>query len=338
MQGCHADRRLPDALMEPTPDLASYDVIVVGMSGGKDSLACILHLLDAGVPRHKIELWHHLVDGREGSNLMDWPVTEDYCRKFAEAFGMKLHFSWRTGGFEREMLRDNTPTAATQFETPDGVRQAGGVRGRVGTRLKFPQVAADLSVRWCSAYLKIDVASTALRNDPRFANARTLIVTGERAEESPARARYQTFEPDRADNRDGRSQRHIDHWRPVHKWTEQQVWDIIRRYRVNPHPAYRLGFGRTSCLSCIFGSKDQWATVRTLAPSHFERVARYEERFGVTINRSKSVRELADLGTAYLVLDESLRVMALGDRYEDPILVEDWTLPAGAFGESTGPT
>lgn len=116
------------------------------------------------------------------------------------------------------------------------------------------------------------------------------------------------------------------------------MWDLIQRYRVNPHPAYRLGFGRTSCLSCIFGSKDQWATVRTLAPSHFERVARYEERFGVTINRSKSVRELADLGTAYPVLDESLRVMALGDRYEDPILVEDWTLPAGAFGESTEPT
>lgn len=321
----------------PAPDLASYDRIVVGMSGGKDSLACILHLLECGVPRAKIELWHHLVDGREGSSLMDWPVTEDYCRKFAAAFGLTLYFSWRTGGFEREMLRDNAPTAPTQFETPEGVRQAGGVRGKVGTRLRFPQVAADLSVRWCSAYLKIDIAACALRNDARFEHSRTLVVTGERAEESPARARYQTFEPDRADNRAGRSGRHIDHWRPVHAWTEQQVWDILCRHRVNPHPAYRLGFGRTSCLSCIFGSKDQWATVRALSPEHFERIARYEERFGVTINRSKSVRMLAEAGTAYPIQDERLRAMALGAVYTDPVVVDDWQLPAGAFGESTGP-
>jgi len=338
MAQCMAERLVPDPTTEAAPELASYDTIIVGMSGGKDSLACILHLLDAGVPRHKIELWHHLVDGREGSSLMDWPVTEDYCKKFAAAFGMKIYFSWRTGGFEREMLRDNTPTAPTQFETPEGVRQAGGVRGRVGTRLKFPQVAADLSVRWCSAYLKIDVAACALRNDPRFAGARTLVVTGERAEESPARARYKTFEPDRADNRNGRSQRHIDHWRPVHKWSEQAVWDIIRHYQVNPHPAYRLGFGRTSCLSCIFGSKNQWATVQRFAPNHFELVARYEEQFGVTIHRSKSVRELAESGTAYPVPDERLLAMALSPAHIDPILVEDWTLPSGAFGESTGPT
>jgi tRNA(Ile)-lysidine synthase TilS/MesJ len=60
-------------------DLASYDVIIVAFSGGKDSAACVLHLLDLGVPKHKIELWHHLVDGREGSTLMDWPCTEAYC-------------------------------------------------------------------------------------------------------------------------------------------------------------------------------------------------------------------------------------------------------------------
>lgn len=60
------------------PDLAQYDHIIVAFSGGKDSWACLLHLLDLGVERKKVELWHHLVDGREGSTLMDWAVTEDY--------------------------------------------------------------------------------------------------------------------------------------------------------------------------------------------------------------------------------------------------------------------
>lgn len=34
-------------------------------------------------------------------------------------------------------------------------------------------------------------------------------------------------------NRNGKKvQRHIDAWRPVHEWSEQQVWDIIRRWKV----------------------------------------------------------------------------------------------------------
>jgi hypothetical protein len=38
-------------------------------------------------------------------------------------------------------------------------------RETLGTRLKFPQVSADLNVRWCSAYLKIDVMARVLSPD-----------------------------------------------------------------------------------------------------------------------------------------------------------------------------
>ena len=38
-------------------------------------LAALLRLLDLGVDRDRLELWHHDVDGREGSTLMDWPFT-----------------------------------------------------------------------------------------------------------------------------------------------------------------------------------------------------------------------------------------------------------------------
>ena len=85
-------------------DLRSYDKIVVAFSGGKDSTACVLYLLESGVPKDKFELWHHIIDGREGSTLMDWPVTEDYCRAFARALDIKIYFNWKVGGFEMEML------------------------------------------------------------------------------------------------------------------------------------------------------------------------------------------------------------------------------------------
>jgi len=79
---------------------------------------------------------------------MDWPCTHAYCRAFASEFRVPLYFSWREGGFEREMLRDNTPTAPIKLEKPDGTIGTAGGNGRHGTRLKFPQVSASLSVGW----------------------------------------------------------------------------------------------------------------------------------------------------------------------------------------------
>lgn len=321
------------------PVLSDYDRFVVFFSGGKDSVACVLHLLEQGVPAEKIELHHHLVDGRE-SSLMDWPVTEDYCAKFAQAFGMRLTFSWKEGGFEREMLRKDAPTAPIRFFTRDGQPKTVGGSGPLGTREKFPQVSADLSVRWCSAYLKIDVGASYLRNDPTFLEGKTLVLTGERAQESAARARYHTFERHRADNREGaRVKRWIDAWRPVHSWPEEDVWAILRRHGVNPHPAYHLGLSRTSCMCCIFGSPNQWALLRQHMRPRFDRIAHYEARFGVTIRRGATVHETADKGQAWEP-DANWLAQAMAVEFAQPIRLsaEAWQLPVGAFGETGGPT
>jgi 3'-phosphoadenosine 5'-phosphosulfate sulfotransferase (PAPS reductase)/FAD synthetase len=159
------------------PDLDSYDHVLVAYSGGKDSQACVLHLLELGVPRHKIECQHHLVDGREGSTLMDWPVTEAYCTAACQALGVTLTFSWREAGIEREALREQSPTAPVWIPI-DGAWQTLGGKGPLGTRRKFPQVSADLSLRWCSASAKISSLDAYLRKHPRFIGTRTLVVTG----------------------------------------------------------------------------------------------------------------------------------------------------------------
>lgn len=294
-----------------------------------------------GVPRHKIECFHHEIDGREeGKGLMDWPCTPAYCRAFAEAFGVKIYFSWREGGFKREMLRDGTPTAQTHFETPDGEVVRGG-HGEPGRRKRFPQVSANLSQRWCSPYLKIDVGSIAIQNQKRFNNARSLLVSGERAQESSQRARYKIFEPDRTDARGGVLKRHVDRCRIVHQWEESEVWEIIARWRVNAHPAYRLGWGRLSCATCIFLSKNGWASAKVVLPDQVGSIARYENDFGTTIDRGMGVMAKAALGKAYGPCGETQLVAEARDEnwHGQIILPEgEWQLPAGAFGESNGPT
>ncbi len=313
--------------------LNDYDHYIVFFSGGKDSLAVLLNLIDQGVDKSKVELWHHDIDGREGSRLMDWPCTRDYCRKVAGALGLKIYYSWRQGGFEREMNRNESLTAPVSFETPDGLKQSGGTTGKPNTRLKFPQVSADLSVRWCSAYLKIDVCSIALSQQTRFDGKKILVLSGERAEESTARAGYAEVE----EHRRNCNKRLVHQWRSVHAWSRYEVWEIIGRWKINPHPAYRLGFGRVSCMKCIFGSANQWASVRQIDPEGVEAIADYEGAFGKTIHRTKTVHHLCQEGTPYDMKRADITA-ALSETFDEPVIMDTWAMPAGAFGESCGPT
>ncbi|MDQ1150174.1 3'-phosphoadenosine 5'-phosphosulfate sulfotransferase (PAPS reductase)/FAD synthetase [Sphingobacterium zeae] len=318
----------------------SYDKYIVAFSGGKDSIALVLYLLDLGVDPCKIELWHHDIDGNDEA-FMDWECTHDYCQKFADAFGLEIYFSWKEGGFKREMLRDNQRTAPTWFETPGKIlKKVGGIAGKLATRLKFPQVAADLKVRWCSAYLKIDVCSIAIRNQERFNGLKTIVLSGERGEESTARSKYKIFEADRSDNRSGKLNRLVDRWRPLRDWKESEIWDIIRKYRVRVHPCYYMGWSRCSCKFCIFGNADQFASAYKISPIQGEEIMGYEERFGVTMKRNTDLRSLISCGNAYANITAELARQATSKIYDQQIIFndnEEWVLPAGAYGESCGP-
>ena len=307
-------------------NLHSYDKYIVSFSGGKDSTALLLYLLENGVPREKIELWHQEIDGR-GRSLFDWEVTPDYCRKLGAAFGVPVYFQWKIGGFEREMTRT--------------VCQTGGDRGKPATRNKFPQPSPDLRVRWCSAYLKIDVCATALRHQQRFQNIRTLVLSGERGEESKQRAGYAILEPDKADLRNGRNPRHIDRFRPIRDWKERDIWDLLEKYRVRPHPCYFMGFGRCSCKFCVFGNCHQFASAACVSRTQADDLIRFEKNFGYTLKRDTDLPTLISKGEPYDTITDELRQIATSYEYKTPILIgenETWQLPTGAFRKCGGPS
>ena len=328
---------------EPEPHqllpLDQYDKVLVAYSGGKDSLAALLVLLERGVPRDKIELHHHDIDGG-GERLMDWPCTGAYVRATAEALGIPLVTSWREGGFVREMMRDGDPTAPVIYEREGETVTLPTKRETPGTRLKFPQVSADLSVRWCSSALKIDVMARVIANEPAYQGKKLLVVTGERRQESSARSKYAESQPHRTNTK----ARRVDHWRPIIDWSEEQVWEIIERWRVRPHPSYQLGWGRTSCLACIFGNEDQWASVERLSPERFKRIADLERDFRSTIRKGQSVEDLARRGQEFVSDKPSeLRTLAMSPKAFTSAMFffapsETWQAPAGAFKLCGGPS
>lgn len=331
---------LPTEIRQDTSTLLpfdQYDYVIVSFSGGKDSLACVLYALELGIPKNKIELFHQAVDGRPGVDprFFDWPCTESYCRDVARTLGLPIKFQWREGGFEREINKQDSPTAKVGFELPDGsIGQAGGT-GDPNTRLMFPAAVADLRTRWCSAVLKIDVATAAINNDPRFKRGKILEITGERRQESNNRARYAEVEKHKSTT----LSRRVDQWRAIIDWPEEKVWEIIQRWGIRAHPAYHLGWGRVSCMFCIFGNPSQWRSAQAVNPTMFWRILNYERQFGRTIQQGGDIEHLASKGESYIPDDPEMIRMAMSDHL--PVGYSQagaaWTLPFGAFKRSGGP-
>jgi 3'-phosphoadenosine 5'-phosphosulfate sulfotransferase (PAPS reductase)/FAD synthetase len=336
----------PKPVREVLPDTATllpldeYDYIIVAFSGGKDSMACVLHLLDLGIAPERIELWHYCVDGKPGTqNIWDWPITESYCKAFSYAMNIPLLLHWKEGGLMGEVLRDKRPTAPTTITRGDGSTVTAGGDGRLNSRLYWPQLSKTPEGRYCSSYVKMDVAAKVFSNDPRFKGRKSLMLTGERREESNARAVYAAVTADKSTTQN----RRVDHWRPVLDWSEERVWEIMQRYGVNPHPAYYLGWSRLSCMTCIYGKPDQWYTIRQIAPQIFDYFSQYEKILNRTVDRDVDVATKADAGKS--TIDPKygyLVALALQTHFPVEYMLtapgQKWWMPPGAFHHTGGPT
>ncbi|WP_454906789.1 hypothetical protein [Variovorax gossypii] len=91
-------------------------------------------------------------------------------------------------------------------------------------------------------------------------------------------------------------------------------------------------------MTCVFASAHQWATVRAIAPQRFTLIAHHEADFGVTIHRKMAVAALADTGSPYETASGPNVALALSEDYTAPVVLNNWTLPPGAFAQGGGPS
>lgn len=375
--------------------LEEYDLIVVLISGGKDSVACYLKLIELGVPKEKIEFWHHDIDGGHPTRRMDWKCTQNYVKALADAEGVKLRVSYRVNGFFGELYRIGASEPIEWIDPDTGeIRQCKlssnylkcrelkeqateemeELLKQYGYRMKFPAKTGDLSRRWCSAYLKICVADTVVSNLDRLGeleelggkrhkfpakggthsgrwcsgnlkaavqdsvtanleetkhDKKILIVSGERRGESVGRSKYNEMEIHRT-NATAKAHRVVHQWRCCIDYSEKDVWELLKRHHINPHPCYRIGWNRCSCMMCIFSTPRLFAGVKELFPDAYASLRHDEEVLGFTLDNKKNLDEfIGDTPSCVCWNDKkAIHSILTGEFGTEDIYTENWNYPA----------
>lgn len=289
--GDAADQGSLFALPSPgAPDLASYDVILVNISGGKDSQAALdetVRAADAAGVRHRVvTVFCDLGDEDE------WPGTRELAAEHAAHYGLRHEVVYR------EVAR------------ADGQRVPQSLSEHIEARGMWP----DAARRYCTSDMKrapVHRLMTRLAGEKRAAGitrrrVRILNVLGLRAQESPGRALLAPFARDeRATNQ---TVRLVDQWLPIHSWAVEQVWARIAEAGTRPHPVYAAGMPRLSCRFCVLASRSALVLAARLDPDGAERRAAMEERMGHRFRNDLAMRDIvAEAKTA-----------------TGPAAVEDW--------------
>ena len=228
-----------------TPDLTSYDLILVNSSAGKDSQAMLDVVVEQAKKAGVLERVHvvHADLGR-----CEWEGTKELAEEHARHYGLPFHVVKRPQGDLLDQVNDRGmwPSSTARYCTSDHKRG------------------------------QVEKLIVALGNQIGK-GARVLNCLGFRSDESPARAKRQPF---CRDERSSNSKRTVDVWLPIFDWSEEQVWWRIMQAGTRHAKAYDLGMPRLSCCFCIFAPKGALMIAAKHNPELFQEYLATEKRIG----------------------------------------------------------
>jgi 3'-phosphoadenosine 5'-phosphosulfate sulfotransferase (PAPS reductase)/FAD synthetase len=167
-----------------------------------------------------------------------------------------------------------------------------------------------------------------------------LVVSGERRGESVGRSKYNEMELHRK-HAVSRARRTVHQWRAVIDYSLRDVWELLRRHNITPHPCYTCGWGRCSCMCCIFSLPCHWAGIRELFPTIYDAFRQDETNLGFTLDNKKTLDEyVGDAKSCVSRGDEKALEQLITGRFHrtDIVFQGEWRFPKGAFkGTSGGP-
>jgi 3'-phosphoadenosine 5'-phosphosulfate sulfotransferase (PAPS reductase)/FAD synthetase len=294
--------------MSVEPNIASYDVVLVNSSAGKDSQAMLDHvvsLADAAGVRDRIVVVHCDL-GR-----VEWAGTRELAERQAKHYGLRFEVVSRPQGdlLTHIEQRGMWPDSARRYCTSDHKR--GQVR-KVLTKLT-DEVRANRGAWRLSRPVRIlnclglrAQESPSRRNCPACKGRGVTLPEGVKVTKVKlAKIRHTlpacgkcggdgqrvSFEFDvKASN----GRRHVDTWLPIHHWTTDTVWERIKASGVEHHRAYDLGMKRLSCVFCVFAPKAALLIAAKHNPDLLAEYVRVEDKIGHSFTEKFRLRVIQD--------------------------------------------
>jgi len=222
-------------------------VVAIGVSGGKDSQACAIATV-----RHLDAVGHTgprvLVHADLG--MVEWSASLPVCHELAAALGLELIVVARKAGGLMERWESRWASSVRRYAALETVT------------LVLPW--STPSMRFCTSELKTHVITAHLRS--RFRGLPIVNVTGQRREESAARAKLYPSSFDLSNSRPGAP---FLNWRPILDWKVGEVFGAIAEAGLKPHEAYTVWkSSRVSCRFCIMSSAPDLAASASDPESH----------------------------------------------------------------------
>lgn len=249
---------------------------IISVSGGKDSTALLLLAIERGADNmsavfadtgHEHALTYAYIQYLNDKVFPIQSIRPDYTAAFAR----------RRAFMDRVIAGEHKERAgARHIWTAEAARGALEVLHPTGNPFldmclihgRFPSTR----VRFCSEELKRDPITKQVHQPILAAGDDIISWQGVRADESPSRALL----PENEMKLVHASGAEFWNYRPILKWTVEQVFAMHAKHGVDPNPLYKLGMGRVGCMPCIHAKKDELLEISRRFPEEVERVARWE--------------------------------------------------------------
>lgn len=253
---------------------------VLSYSGGKDSTALYLLAIECGGPFRAV----FADTGNEHQAVYDYvsnlprktggPEIQWVKADFTAAFARRREFiaeKWLEHGISDDKVR--RALAILSQPTGNPFLDLCILKGR------FPSA----KTRFCTDELKLVPIFTEVARPLARAGATIVSWQGIRAEESLARSalpmrqriNLAPFSLSKAEREEAEAWRAYA-FRPLIRWTKEDVFAFHKRHGIKPNPLYAQGMTRVGCMPCINCKKGELREIADRFPDHIDKIAEWE--------------------------------------------------------------
>lgn len=254
-----------------------YDIIIVNSSGGKDSSVALWEIdriaKQQDYPKDRIIVSH------QDLNDAEWDGTSALAKEQADMFGYKFVIS---------AIQKNKKKGPEGYDTilnrtlDKHYKNIADVKS--GKKKEMTPPWPDNNNRWCTSDFKRTPGArviTALAKG--IDRPQILYVFGFRSQESTNRGKIPILKRNpNVSSKDKKDPTKKEVWDflPVHDWSEDRVWEVIKENNIPYHKAYDLGMPRLSCVFCIYAGFDALTIAGIANPELLDKYCDVEDETG----------------------------------------------------------